>query len=721
MRPNRRRLKPVVDVSTQLENIDYSLEDFMRRNIRHPRSDTRSLPPTAYWPGRFVPFEGHDKSPNANIMYTPHQLCEKCIELRSWLQETLKARQGYYDDDLEKFLHLSISDMRRAARNGCHLCSIFISSVLTCSDIADPFSEDPSEVVAIVLQMKYGYRQKYICRQKLWVQSKNTTFDEFLAMHNDETTPDTPFQLNLSHHILEFSASRPLSNSTASEEAREWAKGQLQTCLSTHDVCTAFGGKDHFMPTRLLDVRSVTRDGIVRIVYPAREELRSKYTSLSYCWGGDQAVKLTNATHDEFQAGIPCEKLQKSIQDAARITLWFEIEYLWVDALCIVQDDLEDWNRESKLMCEVYQNSTLTISALGAKSSDEGCFATREPLMHLPCRLTDENAEGEPIVVEPQMATQGWRKLAFESSSLFKRAWVVQERMLSPRNLCFGELLSWECFECSITETGKEFGLRNSNTKALLPLKQLAKVNVNPERPEDSMSRFWTSLMRTYPTTDITAHSDRPVALQGIIKYLEKLTEDENKFGLWTSYLALDILWNVETPGNNRQADKDGARETQCPSWSWLAMDVPVTNTYTKTQEADIICRASVAEAELRSSALHERISWNCQLHITGFLLRATTFTLNIQQFDGFPKFLKWAFLPDRQSLNVSGEVFFLLVARYPRNKWGYNVVTYYGLAICASTKVKGAYERIGYLEGMLPHYKTTLEENLEEKEIVLV
>ncbi|KAH8651534.1 heterokaryon incompatibility protein-domain-containing protein [Tricladium varicosporioides] len=704
----------VASIDDQLKKIDYNLESLMRRNIRHLNSGTKSLPPIEYWPGRFIPFNGHDKSPNANAMRAQNRLCEKCLELRSWLQETLKAKQGYYDD-IDRFLHLSVFNMRRSSASGCHLCSIFISSVLTCSDIADPFSEDPSEVVAILLQMKYLYGSR------LWVQSKNTTSVEFRRSLDDGRTPDTPFQLDISHRISKFSPSCPLSNCTASEEAQEWAKRQLQNCLSTHSVCTTFGGKLEFMPTRLLDVRSIIKDGIVRIVYPSKEELRSRYTSLSYCWGGDQAVKLIKTTHDEFQTGIHCDILQKSIQDAARITLWFGIEYLWVDALCIIQDDLEDWHRESQLMCEVYQNSTLTISAIGAKSSGEGCFATREPLMHLPCRLTEDNAEDEPIVVEPQLVTQKWRKLAFENSPLFKRAWVVQERMLSPRNLCFGELLSWECFECSTTEIGKVFGQRYSNTKSLLPLKQLVEVNFDSELLENSMLEFWTSLMRTYPSTDIAVPSDRPIAVQGIIKYLEILTKQENKFGLWTPYLASEILWKVETPGSNRKVDEDGARQTQCPSWSWLAMDAPVTNTYTDIRRTDIICRAYVAGADLRSSALHERLSLNCRLHITGFLLRATTFTSNTQQFDGFLKFRECTFLPDRQSLNMNREVFFLLVARDPKDKWGYNLATYYGLAICVSEKVKGAYERIGYLQGGVPLYKTTLEEKLEEKEIILV
>jgi hypothetical protein len=138
-----------------------------------------------YWPGRFISFKGNDLSPNANVKRTLYQFCTKCEEFRSWLkgaQERLAS-----SDHLGRFLHSPISAMRLAARDGCHLCSLLLPSILACPDIRDTFSDDKtSEVVAIVVHFPY---LSYPVGPGFWVQSEHTPLDKTSVLQNIKKSP----------------------------------------------------------------------------------------------------------------------------------------------------------------------------------------------------------------------------------------------------------------------------------------------------------------------------------------------------------------------------------------------------------------------------------------------------------------------------------------------------------------------------------------------------
>lgn len=72
--------------------------------------------------------------------------------------------------------------------------------------------------------------------------------------------------------------------------------------------------------------------------------------------------------------GIDWDDLPRTFQDAVITTRAIGIQYLWIDSLCIIQDDLGDWRQESSKMAEVYTNAWLTIAASYARDSTEGLF-----------------------------------------------------------------------------------------------------------------------------------------------------------------------------------------------------------------------------------------------------------------------------------------------------------------------------------------------------------
>jgi hypothetical protein len=98
-------------------------------------------------------------------------------------------------------------------------------------------------------------------------------------------------------------------------------------------------------------------------------------------------LRLTCPTFDQFRLSMPYEALPRTIQGAVTVTRKLGIQWLWVDALCILQDSEDDWKHETALMSDVYQNSLLTIAALGATESNDGLFVVRDLLLYSDCEL----------------------------------------------------------------------------------------------------------------------------------------------------------------------------------------------------------------------------------------------------------------------------------------------------------------------------------------------
>lgn len=101
------------------------------------------------------------------------------------------------------------------------------------------------------------------------------------------------------------------------------------------------------------------------------------YLALSYCWGGAQKYTTTKQRITSGDSHLDWSQIPHTIQDALIVTASLGYKYVWVDSLCIVQDD--DIYKKAKqigMMSNIYTNATVTILASKAKSSDEG-FLTK--------------------------------------------------------------------------------------------------------------------------------------------------------------------------------------------------------------------------------------------------------------------------------------------------------------------------------------------------------
>jgi hypothetical protein len=270
--------------------------------------------------------------------------------------------------------------------------------------------------------------------------------------------------------------------------------------------------------------------------------------------------------------GIEISTLPKTFQDAIRVTKLFleefKIRYLWIDSLCIIQDSITDWRHESAIMGEIYQNAFCTLAATAAEDGDGGLFIDRDPREASFCAIPVVPKSNE-IKYFYCVDHEDWEKNV-SKSPLYRRSWVLQERLLSRRIIHFAtDKLYWECSSLEASEefpSGFPDGLGES-FKQLLPFSGLPKIE-----PAGSIGRgfygVWDRIMRSYSAGELTRSTDRLVALSGIAHKLQRLVIPHDTYvsGLWKHDLPFELLWDVEESQTPKSYEGYIA-----PTWSWAA------------------------------------------------------------------------------------------------------------------------------------------------------
>ncbi|KDR71805.1 hypothetical protein GALMADRAFT_74499, partial [Galerina marginata CBS 339.88] len=159
------------------------------------------------------------------------------------------------------------------------------------------------------------------------------------------------------------------------------AKYWVDSCINIHrGLCGPPNSQQQapFLPTRVLDIGSLST-GIVKLLEVTQYQ-RGDYAALSYSWGTvDDSYKTTTQNIDDYKKKkidihVP---VPATIADAMQIAQLVGIQYLWVDAYCIIQGDPEDFDREGQKMLEYYGNSRLTITASASSDAQQGTFHRR--------------------------------------------------------------------------------------------------------------------------------------------------------------------------------------------------------------------------------------------------------------------------------------------------------------------------------------------------------
>ena len=224
----------------------------------------------------------------------------------------------------------------------------------------------------------------------------------------------------------------------------------LQDCDDNHYLCRRNPKSSTKPPTRVIDVRvDKGKDpGYVRLNLDPHKQ--GDYIALSHCWGKmapekRDKISLSKGNLHSREEGFAMKDLPQTFQDAIEVTRMLDKPYLWIDAICIIQKDKDDWERESKLMETVFENAYCTIAAVSTDDDSEEGFLrpiAQQPTTQQPCVKVHTSSHGPVYVCEDIDRFDD----DVENSLLNQRAWVLQERALARRTIHFpaGQTY-WEC------------------------------------------------------------------------------------------------------------------------------------------------------------------------------------------------------------------------------------------------------------------------------------
>ncbi|KAH7378382.1 heterokaryon incompatibility protein-domain-containing protein [Phaeosphaeria sp. MPI-PUGE-AT-0046c] len=167
---------------------------------------------------------------------------------------------------------------------------------------------------------------------------------------------------------------------TGSETNMRLARYWLEDCLLTHEHCALAHDPTWppVLPSRVVDVSDLLKPRLL-----ATHGIQDKYLTLSYCWGQGKRLLTTSMSYDRFQQELPLDdRLPSTFRDAFKVTKALGYNYIWIDALCILQDDPGDVRREMSRMGDIYRRSAITIFGSNGDSTDSGLFTSRDRVTH---------------------------------------------------------------------------------------------------------------------------------------------------------------------------------------------------------------------------------------------------------------------------------------------------------------------------------------------------
>lgn len=229
----------------------------------------------------------------------------------------------------------------------------------------------------------------------------------------------------------------PKRNIDNTHVARHW----LKECQHSHDECVYHStDSDPALPSRVIDVLHLIPDGRPIPYLVDSQGTHSQYATLSYVWGSGRRFVASQETLSQLRKCINLHDLPKLFQDAITLTRQIGIPYLWIDALCTVQDEPQDIAHELSRMTDIYRNSTLTLAAVGQHSVHNDVIRNRI-YSHVPV-----DSGWSRIKAYLECTAKDGRFYIYLPCGhpttltypLHKRAWCLQETLLSQRILVLG-------------------------------------------------------------------------------------------------------------------------------------------------------------------------------------------------------------------------------------------------------------------------------------------
>ncbi|CAH0051072.1 unnamed protein product [Clonostachys solani] len=443
--------------------------------------------------------------------------------------------------------------------------------------------------------------------------------------------------------------------SLSTGDAKTWAliQGWVDTCIQNHERCNQTS-RGNFIPNYLL--RLDEAKGLFHLVSSGHLALQSdiRYCTLTHCHRVDSGgLQLSTATLELLSRPQPLSILPLAYRDAFTVVARLGLSYLWIDCLCVLQDQAEPLTTLQTQ--DIFSNSFCGIGALASTSPSSGLFTQRKPECTMPTVFEFTlNADGDKTLVKSDADTR-----KFVDEPLIQTAKGFQERLLTPRMIHFGSsFVYWECHG-SICNELYPYGIlcepfRYTSVEGQKPVtvspKYIAAYPTRvPPRPAwkplltsrlfhhlvgdvkiDTLNRWW-QLLEAYTKCIISAPGERLTCIESAAMGMKALLKEQGcddtyLAGIWKETLPASLLWTPQSSGTRLTSYR-------APSWSWAAVDGGIDYEYGRMRE-------------FNNSLLCELVDANC--HEETGLVAGGHLTLRGKLVSGrfFEKPVWWADLP---------------------------------------------------------------------------
>ncbi|KAH7379748.1 heterokaryon incompatibility protein-domain-containing protein [Cadophora sp. MPI-SDFR-AT-0126] len=628
----------------------------------------------------------------------------------------LKGHEGM---QVVGWLPLVFTSIQDGARRGCCYCALLVN---VCSHYVPGVEGWAKMSPRMELELKVQYGDMRLLEIDLtqnvpgqWLTAQGLRRLEIYAPHGHHI----PFWPQLGNTL-------DLSSHSASQECYDFLRQRIALCLSGHQSCKAVKTP---LPTRVIDVElHATQD--VKVHEPRALEGTGRYIALSHCWGGHEIIKTTSSNLIAMKKNIKWDALPRTFQDAISVARELQVRWVWIDSLCILQDDKADWEVEAAQMGTYYQKAFLTVAAASSPDPATPFLCSRDSKhLHRDFQISykgdTHRVRARPLLRERYVAYKVDKSNKGEEHEhkfgpLSKRAWCWQENSLSTRIVHYTP--TGLVFEC---QSDKEVHVED---RSRLPTSWVASL---PRAFSASGSQpfvQWHELVKTYSERSLTFTSDKLPAISGAAERIHQITGSVYLAGLWKYVIAQDLLWSADTWG----VEKVGAftrppptpTDNGCPSWSWASLtgrleyesnfhlsgrslitilDTQVSltssNPFGQVSSASITLTGSFITATINTpipTGYYNYTMWPDQTYPKEWVNMTPDTVLEncqVQLLDGeIESTLKRSCVKAEGNPSVFGKVHCLMVYE--------DKGEVYGLVLVRSSVVPGAYARIGYTSG---------------------
>ncbi|KAK5111960.1 hypothetical protein LTR85_011707 [Meristemomyces frigidus] len=471
---------------------------------------------------------------------------------------------------LEKFNYepnfLNPRDIAKQAERGCSVCTMLNAAV---SFIVNYAHAEPREDAFHTLHAD----SKMIMR--LWGDESNLSFRLFRTVNSSFDRPWRTAQEATICQAIPVEPALPLR--TDDSQCLTWrsiltrVKKWLSQCQTQHHMCSASGPTS--LPSRVVEI--MKKDGVPKLRLHESQDEHAEYVALSHCWGEPSlVVKTMGATLGSHCNEIEWDSLSKTFQDAVHVTADLGYSYLWIDSLCILQDDADDWATEASKMGGIYEGATIVLAAASSGNGSGGLFYDRSNQQTL---ITDP--AGSQVVVRvlddhhfaEALCYHQWR-FDWSQYPWRLRKWTTQERLLCRRIVYYtAHELVWECRTATLCECGAynsgDRKLESDKSRFARALLQSPDSSLTENALEHPCLQAWYPVVENYSAGSLTIATDVLPAISGVVRTLSGKGLGKYLAGIWQADLLCGLCWKTVLTSRTRRPPQFCA-----PSWSWASV-----------------------------------------------------------------------------------------------------------------------------------------------------